>query len=218
MTPDHGGRGRKAIKRKTAATGHDSKPVDLPTFPPADAQSCTSCANFNFCGIPFQAASTAHNVHEVNGCPGKRHPVLPQSLAKLLCLAFQFFQLLLVLGRKYSIQEVKRRGRGAEVYLAKSVRNDGVFSNSQWFSAAPARAGSPNVGKMQFLLPQRGHQRTVRTALYFKSLWAHLPTVPPRKSEFSPVKSERAFPNMILCSRCSDYLELCGNSKKPSNK
>lgn len=131
MTPDHQSRGRKAIKGATAATGYESKPLDLPTFPPADAKSCTSCANFNFCGISFQAASTAHNVHEVNGCPGKRHPVLPQSLAKLLCLALQFFQLFLVLWRKYSIQEVKRRGTRSEVHSAKPVRDDGGFSNSQ---------------------------------------------------------------------------------------
>lgn len=121
MTPDHQGMERKAIKGATAATGYEPKPLDLPTLPHADAKSCTSCANFNFCGISFQAASTAHNVHEVDGCPGKRHPVLPESLAKLLCLAFQFFQLFLVLWRKYSVQEVKRRGTGSEVHLAKSV-------------------------------------------------------------------------------------------------
>lgn len=220
MTPDHQGRGRKAIKGATAAAGYESKPLELPTFPPADAKSCTSCANFNFCGISFQAASTAHNVHEVNGCPGKRHPVLPESLAKLFCLAFQFFQLFLVLWRKYSIQEVKRRGTGSEVHLAKSVRNDGVFSNSQWLCVlvAPSRGAAPSVGKMQLLLPKRGHQRTVRTVFYIpkppeqpaKSQWVHLLILRSRKSKFSPLKSKRAFPNVILCRRCSDHMELCG--------
>lgn len=223
MTPDCQGRGREAIKGARAGTGYESKPLDLPTFPHAGAMSCTSCANFNFCGVSFQAASTAHNVHEVNGCPGKRHPVLPESLAKLLCLAFQFFQLLLVLWRKYSVQEVKRRGTGSEVHLAKAVRNAGVFFNSQWLcvSVAPSRGGSPSVGKMQLLLPKTGHQRTVRSVFYVlnppeqpvKSQSAHLPAVPSRKSEFSPVKSGMAFPNVVLYSRCSDHLKLCGKLK-----
>lgn len=133
----------------------------------------TSCANFNFRGISFQAASTAHNVHEVNGRPGKRHPVLPESLAKLLCLAFQFLQLFLVLWRKYPAQEVKRRETGAEVHLAKSVRNDGVFSNSQWLCvlAAPSRGGSPSVGKMRLLFPKRPPEDSQNSLLCSQPSW-----------------------------------------------
>ncbi|KAI1236893.1 hypothetical protein IHE44_0015151 [Lamprotornis superbus] len=83
-----------------------------------NATSCTSCANFNFCGIPFQAASTAHNVHEQS--PPAALPLLGHGRHERAALAGRVNHLDVIGGKLQQVPQGPRlQGQrvGAEIIL-----------------------------------------------------------------------------------------------------
>lgn len=64
-----------------------------------DRNSQTWETQFQFC-VPLKTPSTVDNVHQMDGCPSKRHSVAPQTLAELLWLAAKLLQLLFILKEK----------------------------------------------------------------------------------------------------------------------
>ena len=42
-------------------------------------------------GLALEAAGAVHDVHQVDGSPGKRHAVLPQLLTEVGCVLTGFF-------------------------------------------------------------------------------------------------------------------------------
>lgn len=61
---------------------------------------------------PIQTAHAADDVEKVNGCPGERHAETSETTARLFCLQTELLQLLLVLRRDKSRQELfKQAGK-----------------------------------------------------------------------------------------------------------
>lgn len=79
----------------------------------------TRQAHFQLC-ISLKTARAVHNIHQVDGGPGKGHAVAAKTLAELLCLTAKLLQLLFILKQEIYLKKTHNTHTQININLTNS--------------------------------------------------------------------------------------------------